>query len=400
MKLPGGLRLCYSLNVYPARGWEGRLAVLREKVPEIRRRVAEGLADPAAVRPFAVGLWLDAASAAELTGPGPSGASRLAEARRILDDLDFQVLTVNAFPYGAFHGRPVKTGVYAPDWTSAERLDYTRRAADILAALLPEGETGSISTLPGSYGAWITAPAQEARIAEHLLAAAAHLRGIEAATGKRIVLAVEMEPDCLWDGPADFLRFHQRHLLEHADVGPYLGVCHDTCHRELWGPEDARVPGHGLVRLLDAGIPVPKIQLSAALAAQGPEASHALRRLFTDEVYLHQTRECLPDADPVRHADLPDALVCGDPDRSWRVHFHLPLFLDDRHAAWPPGLRILRDELTAALDLVRRRPDFRPLLEIETYTYGVLPPELWSGSLEEGIAREYRWVMERWRWSG
>ena len=44
------------------------------------------------------------------------------------------------------------------------------------------------------------------------------------------------------------------------------------------------------------------------------------------------------------------------------------------------------------LDLARERR-FTPHLEIETYTWGVLPPEL-KVDLTESIAREYEWALD------
>ena len=67
------------------------------------------------------------------------------------------MFTINGFPHGTFHGQPVKADVHAPDWRSEERVAYTLRLAEILAALLPDGVDGTISTSPLSYGPGSTA---------------------------------------------------------------------------------------------------------------------------------------------------------------------------------------------------------------------------------------------------
>ena len=77
------------------------------------------------------------------------------EFQRWLGQNDCYVFTINGFPYGQFHGTRVKEQVYAPDWTSPERLVYTNLLFDLLAELLPDGVEGSVSTLPGSFKEFI-----------------------------------------------------------------------------------------------------------------------------------------------------------------------------------------------------------------------------------------------------
>ena len=62
--------------------------------------------------------------------------------RALLAEQGLYVFTINGFPYGAFHGSPVKEHVYLPDWLEDERLVYTDRLAELLAALLPRRRRG------------------------------------------------------------------------------------------------------------------------------------------------------------------------------------------------------------------------------------------------------------------
>src|SRR5581483_695 len=110
---------------------------IASKVAAVKARVS-----PAA--PFGVGLRLSAAAAEELAAP-----TALADFRRLLDAHGLYVFTLNGFPYGAFSGTRVKERVYLPDWREPARAAYTRQLADILAALLPDGVDGSVSTVPG-----------------------------------------------------------------------------------------------------------------------------------------------------------------------------------------------------------------------------------------------------------
>jgi TonB family protein len=133
------VHLSYCTNIHPGESWAEVRANLERYLVPVRERVAPG-------RPFGVGLRLSAESVRALAAP-----DALQELQSFLRAHDLYVFTINGFPYGPFHGRPVKEQVYRPDWLEDERVAYTRRLADILAAVLPDGMTGSISTGPGCF---------------------------------------------------------------------------------------------------------------------------------------------------------------------------------------------------------------------------------------------------------
>jgi hypothetical protein len=113
----------------------------------------------------------------------------------------------------------------------------------------------------------------------------------------------------------------------------------------------------------------------------------ALRR-FDDTVYLHQVVERRP-AGLRRYADLGPALASDDwrDGRSeWRIHFHVPVFVDQLDA-----FSSTQDFVREALRLHRERPRTAQL-EVETYTWSVLPPQYRELPIEEAIARELEWV--------
>src|SRR5437763_139097 len=113
MKLNHGLHLAYCTNVHPGESWAQTFEALNRWTLRIKERLNCG-------GEYAIGLRLSAQACAEL-----SDASRLLEFQRWLDRHGCYVFTINGFPFGRFHGTRVKEQVYAPDWTTAERLEYT-----------------------------------------------------------------------------------------------------------------------------------------------------------------------------------------------------------------------------------------------------------------------------------
>ena len=388
--------LSYCTNIHPGESWpEVRDNLERFLVP-VRERVAHG-------RSFGVGLRLSGESARALTDP-----TAMDELRGFLHAHDLYVFTINGFPYGPFHGRPVKEQVYLPDWLDPERLSYTDRLADVLAALVPEGIEGTISTVPGAFAPRVRDDADQARMARALLDHVAHLVWLRAATGRRVALALEPEPCCFLETIDETVTFFQRHLhsgsaaehvskaagMSRADaeiaIREHLGVCLDACHLAVEFEEPRRV----LDELAAAGIRVPKVQVTAGLRAVLREDDDAILDAlgaFADDVYLHQVVERTDDGSLVRHLDLPQALAAaragkGRGTREWRVHFHVPVFRE-RFGAFE-GTQAYVAEL---LRLVRERA-VSEHFEVETYTWDVLPEEFRREGIVAGISREIEWA--------
>ncbi len=392
--------LTYCSNIHPGESWEEVKDNLVRYVVPVRERVAPGV-------PFGLGLRLSARAARALAEPGP-----LAELRDLLRAHDLYLFTINGFPYGTFHGAPVKEGVYLPDWLEPERLDYTNLLADLLAALLPAGMEGTISTVPGAFAPRVRGEADAARIAAALARHAAHLLRLREATGRRIALALEPEPCCYLETVAETVEFFERHLFAPAAVEAlageaglpcaeaeaalreHLGVCFDACHMAVEFEE----PGAALAAFDRAGIRVPKVQVSAGLRvelAPGDRAAPAALGAFAEDVYLHQVVERRPDGGLRRYLDLPDALrAVGESStgaREWRVHFHVPLF-HERLGAFESTQEYVRELLA----LLGGRTDCGHL-EVETYTWDVLPAEFRQEGIVAAVARELEWTVARLR---
>jgi sugar phosphate isomerase/epimerase len=388
------LHLTYCLNVHPGETWDENFEAIRTVTLEIRKRVAPNV-------PFGLGLRLGHTAADQLANP-----ETLHQFKDFLETHDLYVFTINGFPYGEFHKVPVKSRVYSPDWRSLKRLNYTILLAEILSKLLPEGVSGSISTVPGSYKGWIRGLMDRTEMIQNLMRCVAHLAHIHKETGKEIHLGLEPEPDCFLettDGTIDFfireLRGEGKQYLarligtseREADdmIVQHLGVCFDTCHMSLQF-EDL---GESISRLTANSIRLSKIQISAALKARSLEKS--LKRVadFADPVYLHQVKARTAGGEIRSYEDLPIAMSHGDVrNRSidqWRIHFHVPLYFSGDHELGSTGNDLSEGFFRSAAG------SGCPHFEIETYTFNVLPEQFKQKNLVESIALEYAWVLSR-----
>jgi sugar phosphate isomerase/epimerase len=395
LETPARGHLTYCTNIHAGESWPEVRAALTKYLPEVKRQVAPD-------RPFGVGLRLSAIAAEDLRE-----RAALDQLKALLDASNGYVFTINGFPYGPFHGRPVKEAVYQPDWRHEERVAYSNLLADLLLELLPGDRAlaGSISTVPGTFKPLAKAPGAIEEIARNLIRHAAHLVQIERNTGRTIALALEPEPYCFLETIAETGRFFEQHLFAGAAVAQlvehtgasrsdaeaalrrHLGVCYDVCHAAV----EFEGPAGSLEALRRAGIAIPKLQLSAALRIPevGPETADQLRP-FDEPVYLHQVVE-RRGGRLTRHLDLPDALatVAHSAGAEWRVHFHVPIFLAELK-----DFSTTQAFLREILALHRREP-ISAHLEVETYTWDVLPERYRQVDVASAIARELAWVIEQ-----
>jgi sugar phosphate isomerase/epimerase len=392
---PGRGHLTYCTNIHAGESWPEVRAALTKHLPEVTRQVA-------ADRPFGLGLRLSAIAAEALREP-----SALDELKALLAGSNCYLFTINGFPYGPFHGRRVKEAVYQPDWRHEERVAYSNVLADLLVQMLPHDNSleGSISTVPGTFKPLAEESGAIEQMARNLIRHAAHLVQIERNTGRTIALALEPEPYCFLETIAETVRFFEQHLFAGAAVAQlvehtsasrseaeaalrrHLGVCYDVCHAAV----EFEDPAGSLEALGAAGIAIPKLQLSAALRIPevGPATASQLRP-FDEPVYLHQVVERRGHR-LTRHLDLPDALatIADSAGAEWRVHFHVPIFLAELQ-----DFSTTQAFLREILALHRRKP-ISAHLEVETYTWDVLPERYRRVDVAGAIARELAWVIEQ-----
>lgn len=366
----------YCTNVHPGEALGDIERVLRRDVARVRDAVAPGA-------PFGLGLRLG--NTASLALADPDTRARLAER---VAALGMYAFTVNGFPYGDFAAASVKSAVYRPDWTTAERVTYTGRVAEALAAL-PGPTERTISTVAGGFRPETHSEDAHRRIAVNLGAAAERLARIADRTGVSIRLCLEPEPWTTLETTAEVIDFWQRHIHRlGATAGAHLGLCYDCCHQAVQFED----PVEAIEGLIAAEVPIGKIQVSSALHLDRPAepAARAALAAFAEPRYLHQTTARTAKGEVLRAMDLPRL---AEPSaewveaEAWRCHFHVPIWwAGDGH------LGTTGDDWRAAV-ATAVKAGACDQLEIETYTWHVIPEAerqaLEGGDLHGCIAAEF-----------
>jgi hypothetical protein len=356
--------ITYCSNIHPGESWVETFSLLRLHLPAVKEAVAPD-------RLFPVGLRLSNRAANEM---GETESKRFADWCR---EQGCFVPTINGFPFGSFHSAPVKENVYLPDWRHWERVAYTMKLANLLDGWMPAGVRGSISTVPVGFKAHNKGD-EQGMVRRNLLATLEHLDRLRQKSGKEIILSLEPEPGCVLETTGDTVAFIEQ-LRMPAELRSLLGICYDCCHQAV----EFEDPAETSALLAAADVTIGKVQVSSALSLRDPDRS--ILEKFCEQCYLHQvvirnTRGVLR-----RYDDIPKALALhtGEAGEEWRIHFHVPVFLESMH--WCATTRFFIEETLPLLET-------DVLLEIETYTWEVLPPELRVETVTESIVREIKWL--------
>ena len=395
MQVKKDLQLTYCTNIHPGQDWKSTFKSLQDFVPGIKKEVAEGQA-------FGLGLRLSNKASEEL-----ENGRNMDIFQKWLKEQNIYVFTMNGFPYGNFHDERVKDRVHAPDWTTKERLVYTKRLFKQLSVLLPEGLNGGISTSPITYKYWHKTEEDKVKAFEsgalHMLEVAKYLFELEQETGKYLHMDIEPEPDGLLENSEEVLLFFKEYLLPmgipflksalnldaqkaEAVIKKYLTVCYDICHFSLAYEE----PHETFTKFDENGIRVGKIQVSAALKilfdGENKDLVWAELSKFNEPTYLHQVTEKVGEQVKT-YSDLPVVLKEKKPVKELRAHYHVPIFLE-RYGM----LFSTQDHIIKTMDYLKDNP-VSEHLEIETYTWDVLPKDL-KQDLSVSIIREIQWLKE------
>ncbi|RFS22747.1 xylose isomerase [Chitinophaga silvatica] len=393
--------LSYCTNIHPGEKWGDHFEQLKKYIPAVKQQVSPD-------RPFGIGLRLANSASLEL-----SKEEQLTAFKQWLKEVDAYVFTMNGFPYGGFHDVVVKGDVHAPDWTTGDRVAYTIRLFRILAALLPEGMEGSISTNPLSYKYWCNRCDEEKNAfvesaTLNMLLVVEQLAKIHRSNGPLMHLDIEPEPDGIMENTSEFISWYFETLLplgipfiadklqvtetEAADIiKRHIQLCYDVCHFALVYESPKQV----IDTMAQHGLKIGKLQISAALKAGLPtemdkrkEIVDAFRK-FNEPVYLHQVIARKTDGTFIHYPDLPEALEDAENPvvNEWRSHFHVPVFLESFGV-----LSSTQEDIKQVLALQSQQP-FTQHMEAETYTWEVLPPAL-KQEMGSSISRELNWIKE------
>ncbi len=392
--------LTYCSNIHPGESWHDHFANLQRHLPQIKKQVC---ADDR----FGLGLRLSALAANELIEDQVQFQQFIAW----LKQENLYVFTINGFPFGTFHSEKIKEKVYLPDWSSPERLDYTKNLAKILADLLDVDDedlnVGSISTVPLGFKSNFIDEQKISLAHGFLIDWLIFAHELEQKTGKCIKLALEPEPACFLECTEDVLQFFERRIFSEKSLGMlakkgleesacdfetiqrYLGVCVDTCHAAVMFESAVAM----CEALQSAKIAIHKIQLTTALQASLDSKNLKVFEKYADNIYLHQSTLVDESGDIHFYLDLPEALKAATAfsasKAQFRSHFHVPVFVEQLET-----LRTTQNELIEFLQYLKLNW-VCPHLEVETYTFDLLPKELVEPNIERAIARELNWVKER-----
>lgn len=392
------VHLSYCTNIHAGDDWDEHLRALQDNIPLIKKQLAPN-------QPFGIGLRISNRASQDLQSEEVFQAFQT-----WLRKNDVYVFTVNGFPYGEFHNEAVKENVHAPDWTTTDRLFYTLRLIGLLAKLLPKDVDGGISTSPLGYRHWFATETEKKKAMQtatmNIIQVVEQLSRIKSISNKILHLDIEPEPDGLLETGDEFLEWYRDYLIplgrEHfrskfnkdgeqsdALIKEHVRLCYDVCHFALGYENHEKM----IEKLEYQGISIGKFQISAALKANLSdglsERTETIKAFaeFNESTYLHQVIAKKTDGKLLRYRDLPEAITdAQNPDtREWRAHFHVPVFLSKYEL-----LQSTQSDIVKVLNLQRKKRR-TPHVEVETYTWNVLPRKL-KLPMHESITRELQWV--------
>lgn len=354
-----------------------------------------------------IGLRLSGSASLELLAPG-----ELDRFKHWLAENQAYVFTINGFPHGDFHHTVVKENVHSPDWTTDERKIYTKRLIQVLQQLLPDGMDGGISTSPLSYRHWFETPEARTLAIEqatmNILEVVQELIWVHQKTGKLIHLDLEPEPDGMIESGAEYISWYENHLLRvgipfikkvfnieekeaESLIKSHLCLCYDVCHFSIGFENHLQI----LKQLAEKGLKIGKIQISAALRAKfrSPAINAQILesfKQFNEPTYLHQVVARNEDGELKRFPDLDQALEGFDLSKAqeWRAHFHVPVSISAIGQ-----LQSTQEDILRVMTIQKSNP-FTTHLEVETYTWEVLPEGL-KVPITQSIINELKWVINK-----
>jgi hypothetical protein len=400
MRIGHSGHLSYCTNIHAGESWQEVFNSLEIHLLAIKKNISKEA-------PFGIGLRLSYQAVHELNHP-----EEIEKFKTWLDQNHLYVFTLNGFPYGNFHGEVIKDQVHSPDWTTKERKNYTLLLFDLLVQLLPEQMDGGISTSPISYRFWHATEKElheaKSKACKAMIDVVNHLVQLKKTSGKSMHLDIEPEPDGILENSEEFIAFYKEYLLKEGAeilmkeqqcsreeaqqfILEHIQLCFDVCHFSIAYEKPADV----VEKMHKHGIRIGKIQLSAALKCQLENEQtitelQAALRPFHEPSYLHQAVIKSNENGYTKFRDLDVAITAMNSEdfKELRTHYHVPIFLPKYEK-----LTSTQDDLIETLSLWNRT-NFTQHLEVETYTWDVLPNQMQT-DIVTAVTRELNWVKHQ-----
>jgi len=400
MNVKDNVHLTYCTNIHPGETWEETFDNIKRFTIQVKNRLAPK-------KPFGIGLRLSQKSASVLLH-----GNNLSNFKSWLNANGLYVFTMNGFPYGEFHNTVIKDQVHYPDWTSQDRVNYTKDLMTILAYLLPDNVDGGVSTSPLSYKYWFDneedLDTAKKKACQSLIEIVLLLANIKKTTGKILHLDIEPEPDGLLENTKEVVDFYQDYLfidgllaiqkklncdsLEAKNhILNHIQLCYDVCHFAL----AFESPEFVISSMLKEGIKIGKVQISAAIKCKKSSTvpiytQQTCLLQFDEPTYLHQSVVKLNDDSLIHFSDLSEGinLMTDSNFKEIRTHFHVPIFVSSFQV-----LESTQNDIIDAMALWKNLK-YCNHLEVETYTWSILPEHLQT-DITSSITRELEWVTKQ-----
>ena len=421
------IHVTYCTNIHTSNNWEECCKNIKHYSVEIAKKIKQNFKYSLNENYFPLGLRFSGKEVEEIQ----NSPFKFEFLKNLLESHNLFPSVLNAFPYGDFHRAPVKENVHQPDWFNYERVKYTINMANLLVNFVKDKnyqDNYGISTNPIGYKYTYD------RIREyknfhfwhqlvqksvyHFIEVVKYFIEIEKKTNVNLHLDIEPEPDGIIETSEEMILFFNEYLLltgvnllsyslgistQKAEmyIRRHINICYDICHCAVLFENSF----HNLQKYGREGIKIGRIQVSSALSVlfdqnrnQNLEKLKLLKE-FSKSIYLHQISENNNTSSFIKqHRDLEGTLETILPykiaelsNSEWRIHFHVPIFLSHYGL-----LNSTQNEILNTLKYLKKNPDITSVLEIETYTWRVLPVAL-KIDLTASIIREYQWLIENLR---
>ena len=264
----------------------------------------------------------------------------------------------------------------------------------------------SIQSPPLGFKPNVKGPEYVNEFTRHVITTVAHMVQLEKRTGRTVTLALEPEPACFLETTEEAVDYFKNHLYAseavrmlvtatglnksqaEAALRKHLGMVYDICHQAV-EYEDIGAVAAQARRQRHPGVQAPGSRCAAR--AERHEGDRRRDAPVRGHGVSHADVEKI-DGKLNKYLNLEDAFAAFEANpklkREWRTHVHVPVFLDKIGEHFETTRFAIEDALK-----FHKKNKLSPQLEIETYTWDVLPDSMKTGSIVDYVQRELDWVQ-------